>query len=106
MARLPFNVPSEPVFAARSAAYDDPFNEYGLPQAVLRFKQGFGRLIRSRTDRGVIVVLDRRITSRAYGATFLDALPACTRKIVPVRMMAENVAQWLATGSVEPAPSR
>lgn len=106
MARLPFNVPSEPVFAARSAAYDDPFGEYGLPQAVLRFKQGFGRLIRSRTDRGVIAVLDRRITSRAYGATFLDALPPCTRKIVPVRMMADNVSQWLATGAVTPTPSR
>jgi DNA polymerase-3 subunit epsilon/ATP-dependent DNA helicase DinG len=96
MARLPFNVPTEPVFAARSAAYDDPFNEYGLPQAVLRFKQGFGRLIRSRTDRGVMIVLDRRITSRAYGATFMSALPACTARTLPVRSMGEQVAGWLA----------
>ena len=65
IAQLPFNVPSEPVTAARSALYDDPFAQYALPQAVLRFKQGFGRLIRSKTDRGVLVVLDRRIAEPA-----------------------------------------
>ena len=52
MTRLPFNVPSDPVFAARAAMYDDSFAQYALPQAVLRFKQGFGRLIRSKTDTG------------------------------------------------------
>lgn len=98
MARLPFQVPTEPVFAARSAAYDDPFGEYGVPQAVLRFKQGFGRLIRSRTDRGAMVVLDRRITSRSYGQTFISALPACTMRTMPVREMGRHVAGWLAGG--------
>ena len=69
IARLPFAVPTEPVFAARSAMYDDPFAQYAVPQAVLRFKQGFGRLIRTKTDRGVVVVLDRRIVSKKYGSS-------------------------------------
>jgi len=100
--RLPFNVPTEPVFAARSATYDDPFREYALPQSILRFKQGFGRLIRSRTDRGVMAVLDRRITSREYGRTFADALPGCTIKTVPLRSMPSEVTQWLQSGSSAP----
>ena len=79
MARLPFAVPTDPVFAARSALYDDPFSQYAVPQAVLRFKQGFGRLIRTKTDRGVLVVLDQRIVSKTYGPEFLGSLPACTR---------------------------
>jgi len=99
IARLPFTVPTEPVFAARSAQYDDPFSEYGLPQAVLRFKQGFGRLIRRRTDRGVVAVLDRRITSKAYGAAFLESLPRCPVREVMLREMPGLVRHWL-----EPAP--
>ena len=73
MARLPFTVPTDPVFVARSDLFDDPFDQYALPQAVLRFKQGFGRLIRRKTDRGVVVVLDRRIRSKATAA------PSCGR---------------------------
>ncbi|MFQ5925197.1 MAG: helicase C-terminal domain-containing protein, partial [Dehalococcoidia bacterium] len=75
MARLPFSVPNDPVFAARSELFEDPFNEYAIPQSVLRFKQGFGRLIRSKSDRGVILVLDRRIRTKFYGAAFLGSLP-------------------------------
>ena len=75
--RLPFNVPSDPVFAARSETFDDPFNEYALPQAAFKFKQGFGRLIRSKTDRGMLVVLDSRLTKKNYGKIFLNSLPAC-----------------------------
>ena len=75
--KLPFPVPSDPVFAARSELFDDPFNQYAVPQAVLRFKQGFGRLIRSASDRGVCVVLDRRVHSRRYGETFVASLPEC-----------------------------
>ncbi len=96
IARLPFNVPSDPVFAARSALYDDSFGQYGLPQAVLRFKQGFGRLIRSKTDRGVLVVLDRRIASRQYGSAFLESLPDCAMREAAVREMPGMVEQWLA----------
>jgi DNA polymerase-3 subunit epsilon/ATP-dependent DNA helicase DinG len=95
MARLPFNVPSDPVFAARAALYDDPFAQYALPQSVLRFKQGFGRLIRSKTDRGVLVVLDRRITSKKYGAAFLETLPDCRVLEASVREMPGMVEGWL-----------
>jgi DNA polymerase-3 subunit epsilon/ATP-dependent DNA helicase DinG len=76
--RLPFNVPTEPIFAARSEAFADPFDGYALPQAALRFKQGVGRLIRSKSDRGVMVILDSRIKNRYYGSVFLKSLPPCT----------------------------
>jgi DNA polymerase-3 subunit epsilon/ATP-dependent DNA helicase DinG len=98
LARLPFTVPSEPVFAARSAQFEDPFNEYALPQAVLRFKQGFGRLIRSKTDRGVVVVLDRRIKSKAYGRAFLESLPPCRVEEAPLAELPQRVADWLEEG--------
>ena len=95
LARLPFSVPSEPIFAARSAQFEDPFNEYGLPQAVLRFKQGFGRLIRSKTDRGVVVVMDRRIKSKAYGRVFLESLPPSRVEEAPLDELPQRVADWL-----------
>jgi DNA polymerase-3 subunit epsilon/ATP-dependent DNA helicase DinG len=93
--RLPFSVPSDPVFAARSGLYDQPFEQYALPQAVLRFKQGCGRLIRTKTDRGVLVILDRRITSRGYGSAFLGSLPDCRVLEASVREMGGLVEQWL-----------
>ncbi|MCK5653632.1 MAG: hypothetical protein KAH98_00680 [Dehalococcoidia bacterium] len=98
MARLPFSVPTDPVFVARSELFDDPFNEYALPQAVLRFKQGFGRLIRTKSDRGAIVVLDRRIKSKYYGAAFLGSLPLCVVKSGTVRQLPGEVAAWLGGG--------
>jgi DNA polymerase-3 subunit epsilon/ATP-dependent DNA helicase DinG len=96
MTRLPFSVPTEPVFAARSASYDDPFLEYALPKATLRFKQGFGRLIRSKTDQGVMVVLDRRIASKPYGSAFLKSLPACPVREVALREMPDMIRARLA----------
>ncbi len=95
MARLPFSVPDDPIFQARSELFDDPFNQYALPQAVLRFKQGFGRLIRRKTDRGAMVVLDGRIHTKAYGPSFLRSLPPCNIQRVPVRQMPGLVSQWL-----------
>ncbi|HXF50845.1 MAG TPA: helicase C-terminal domain-containing protein [Dehalococcoidia bacterium] len=96
IARLPFSVPTDPIFQARSTQYDDPFNEYAVPQAVLRFKQGFGRLIRRKTDRGVMVVLDQRALGKRYGATFLNSLPACRVREVSVRELAGATRSWLA----------
>jgi DNA polymerase-3 subunit epsilon/ATP-dependent DNA helicase DinG len=93
--RLPFSVPSDPIFQARSELFEDSFNEYAVPQAVLRFKQGFGRLIRRKTDRGVMVVLDGRITTKQYGQSFLNSLPACTVHRVPLARMAGLVGKWL-----------
>lgn len=73
--KLPFDPPDDPMVVARSKKYRDPFNEYQLPKAILKFKQGFGRLIRSSTDTGTIVVLDTRIIQKKYGPQFLKALP-------------------------------
>ena len=75
--KLPFPVPSDPVFEARCELSQDPFNELSVPMAALKFKQGFGRLIRSATDRGVCVVLDPRVVTRRYGQSFLHSLPPC-----------------------------
>jgi Rad3-related DNA helicase/DNA polymerase III epsilon subunit-like protein len=95
IARLPFAVPTEPVFAARSELFDDPFREYAVPQAILRFKQGFGRLIRSRSDRGVVAVLDRRLVSKSYGRAFLGSLPDCVVRTGPARDLPATAASWL-----------
>jgi len=77
--RLPFAVPSDPVVAARVNALNEEgrnaFSEYQVPQAVLSLKQGFGRLIRSKTDRGILSILDNRIQRMAYGKIFIDSLP-------------------------------
>jgi ATP-dependent DNA helicase DinG len=78
--KLPFAVPTDPVIQARADAIREaggnPFYEYQIPQAALALKQGFGRLIRSQSDRGVLVLLDNRITKLRYGKVFFDSLPA------------------------------
>jgi DNA polymerase-3 subunit epsilon/ATP-dependent DNA helicase DinG len=94
--RLPFNVPSDPVFAARSESYDDAFAGYAVPQAVLRFKQGFGRLIRTSQDRGVCAVLDRRILTKRYGATFVQSLPECTVEVGSMFDLASAASEWIS----------
>ena len=94
--RLPFPVPTDPIFAARSELYDNPFGEYGLPLTVLRFRQGFGRLIRSSTDRGAFIVLDRRIQTRSYGRRFLESLPRSKTIIAPLRALVPRVQRWLS----------
>jgi DNA polymerase-3 subunit epsilon/ATP-dependent DNA helicase DinG len=98
--RLPFPVPTDPVHAARSEQYEDAFSQYTLPQAVIRFKQGFGRLIRSRTDRGVVAVLDPRITTKRYGEVFLQSLPGCPIRRMPARQMGSAVEAFLAEPAV------
>jgi ATP-dependent DNA helicase DinG len=95
--RLPFDVPTDPIVSARSETYDSPFEEYALPEAILRFRQGFGRLIRTRSDRGAVVVLDRRILSKRYGPLFLKSLPTCTVRQGPLREAPRDVARWLGT---------
>jgi Rad3-related DNA helicase len=70
-----------------------------VPQAVLRFRQGFGRLIRSKSDHGVVVVLDSRITSKPYGASFLKSVPPATVLRAPLAEVTAGVREWLA-GSV------
>jgi ATP-dependent DNA helicase DinG len=93
--KLPFNVPSDPLIASRSEEYDDPFGEYHLPEAILRFRQGFGRLIRSQSDRGIVAVLDKRILSKKYGQYFINSLPPCTKMIGPCDNLPKQAKTWL-----------
>ena len=95
IARLPFSVPTDPIFAARSETYSDPFNQYTLPDAVLRFRQGFGRLIRTRTDRGVVTVFDSRVLTKGYGGTFIQALPDCRVINGSVADLPRAAVNWL-----------
>jgi ATP-dependent DNA helicase DinG len=93
--KLPFDVPSDPIVAARSETFEDPFNEYSLPEAILRFRQGFGRLIRTQTDRGVVAIFDKRVITKRYGRAFLESLPACTVKQGPLADLPRTAVQWL-----------
>lgn len=98
LVKLPFKVPSEPIIQARSEAIlalgGDPFMEYSLPQAIVKFKQGFGRLIRNRNDRGCIVCLDNRITTKRYGKQFLNSLPDCEQVSAPSKEIHQRMTAF------------
>jgi DNA polymerase-3 subunit epsilon/ATP-dependent DNA helicase DinG len=95
MVKLPFDVPSDPLIAARSETFENPFNEYQLPEAILKFRQGFGRLIRTASDRGIVVVLDRRLLTKPYGRSFIASLPQCTLRQGSLSDLPKQAAKWL-----------
>ena len=95
IARLPFAVPTDPVLSARALTFEDPFNQFYLPDSILRFRQGFGRLIRSKDDYGMVVVLDKRILTKNYGKTILRSLPRCTARQGPLQSLPAVAKRWL-----------
>jgi predicted DnaQ family exonuclease/DinG family helicase len=96
IAKLPFSVPSDPIFAARSETFEQPFLEYAVPETILRFLQGFGRLIRTRTDRGVVAIFDKRLLTKSYGPLFIESLPEPTIRQGSVTLLPKAAAEWLA----------
>lgn len=96
--KLPFQVPTEPIVQARSEAIlergGDPFMDYSLPNAIVKFKQGFGRLIRNKRDRGCVVCLDSRLLTKGYGKQFLNSLPRCQQLFAPSDVLEKQIAEF------------
>lgn len=96
--RLPFSSPDEPTYKARANYLQqqgrNSFLELSLPEAILRFKQGFGRLIRSSQDKGVFIILDRRIDTKSYGEEFIRALPPISIQKLPLQHMVLELENW------------
>ncbi len=96
--KLPFGVPSDPVFAARAEQITkrggSPFMELSVPESIIKFRQGFGRLMRRSDDRGAVVVLDRRIIEKQYGRLFTSSIPACKQVYEPFETMLSEVKKY------------
>jgi Rad3-related DNA helicase/DNA polymerase III epsilon subunit-like protein len=98
--KLPFPVPTDPLVRARSEQLRDPFGEYILPVAIIRLRQGFGRLIRSASDRGAVVLCDPRLRTRQYGMGFLAALPPAPRAVSPLGAVPDMVDAFVNRGAL------
>jgi ATP-dependent DNA helicase DinG len=108
LTKLPFKVPSEPITQARlerlAEEGQDGFFHYLLPHAALKLKQGFGRLIRSADDAGVVLLLDRRVLTKRYGAVILEGLPPAERVEGPWRQVRLRVEDFFARHGIGAAP--
>ena len=106
--RLPFKVPSEPITAARIEALDatgrNSFTEYMLPHAAIRLKQGFGRLIRARTDHGAVLILDGRVIRKSYGRYLLESLPPARLLVAPWREVAAELRDFYGDVALDEPP--
>ena len=96
--RLPFPSPVDPIHAARGEQYEDSFSEYLLPRAILRFRQGFGRLIRHEGDKGIFTILDSRFSTARYGVQFAQSLPDAEIETVQLADLQSEITNWLADG--------
>ena len=104
--KLPFAVPNDPIISARSETFDSPFYQFSVPEAILNLRQGFGRLIRSTSDRGIAVLLDKRLLSKRYGRLFLESLPDVTLCKAPLADLADTAQRWLAGEGEAACPKR
>ncbi len=93
--KIPFDVPSDPIFAARSETFENSFMQYSVPEAILRFRQGYGRLNRRQDDEGVVIVLDKRVMTKRYGELFVQALPNCTIIRQRCNRIGELTLRWM-----------
>lgn len=97
--KLPFSVPDDPVFVARAEAIEEAggnsFMQMSVPQAVIKFRQGFGRLIRRKDDRGAVVILDRRVAASRYGSIFMASIPMTRRLLCPLDSVSSEVKYFL-----------
>ena len=97
--KLPFTVPNDPVFVARSEAIEkrggNSFMEMSVPEAVIKFRQGIGRLIRRSDDRGVVTVLDRRVYEKRYGINFIQSIPECKKAYEPLNELTEKIKRFI-----------
>ena len=92
--RLPFGVPGDPINTAKSAKLNNPFRELALPQAIIRFRQGFGRLIRNEKGKGSVFILDSRIINQQYGSLFINSIPECSIKRIDTSQAYSLITQW------------
>lgn len=99
--KLPFEVPSDPLVAAKmervTAAGGNSFFDYSVPEAAIKFKQGFGRLIRSRSDRGIVLVLDNRVIKKQYGKLFLNSLPVASQVISSEHILIKKISDFFTS---------
>ncbi len=99
LVKLPFPVPTEPIAQARMEALEktgeSSFWRYSIPKAIVKFKQGFGRLIRNNKDRGCIICLDARLINKPYGKSFLNSIPPCRNVFAPENILIEQISSFL-----------
>ena len=99
MTKLPFGVPTEPVAQAITEDIEKhggkPFLEYSIPEAILKFKQGFGRLIRSKEDKGIAIIMDRRLSVKRYGKYFVKSIPATVHFVKNEKELKQNISNWV-----------